>query len=248
MQRVLVLGATSAVAREFALLHGARGDRLHLVGRNPEKLAAVVEACRGANTVTSQRADFSDTSQAEQTIATALDALEGPVDRVLVAHGVLGDQLETERDPRAAESVLHDNLVSTVALLVPLANAMERAGTGRIAVITSVAGDRGRPRNFTYGAAKGALNVYLQGLRSRLYASGVSVVTIKLGPVDSPMTVDHSKNALFVTPSQAAHGIIRAIDARAPEAYVPRVWSLIMPVVKRTPEWLFQRLPFLSGR
>ncbi|MBL8679630.1 MAG: SDR family NAD(P)-dependent oxidoreductase [Myxococcales bacterium] len=248
MQRVLVLGATSAVAREFAIAHGARGDRLHLVGRNPAKLEAVVAACAHASAVTSQRADFSDTSQAERTIEAALDALGGPVDRALVAHGVLGDQLETERDPRAAEAILHDNLVSAVALLVPLANAMERAGRGRLAVITSVAGDRGRPRNFTYGAAKGALNVYLQGLRSRLYASGVSVSTIKLGPVDSPMTVDHKKNALFVTPAEAAHGIILAMDARTPEAYVPRVWSLIMPVVKRTPEWLFQRLSFLSGR
>jgi decaprenylphospho-beta-D-erythro-pentofuranosid-2-ulose 2-reductase len=248
MERVLVLGATSAVAREFALTHAARGDRLHLVGRSAEKLRSVVEACERSSTVTSERADFSDISGAESTIARSLEALGGSPDRALVAHGVLGDQLLTERDPSAAAAILHDNLVSAVALLVALANAMERAGTGTIGVITSVAGDRGRPRNFTYGAAKGALNVYLQGLRSRLYRSGVSVVTIKLGPVDTPMTVEHEKNALFISATEAAEGIIRAMDARTPEAYVPRVWSLIMPVVKRTPEWLFQRLPFLSGR
>ena len=115
-------------------------------------------------------------------------------------------------------------------------------------MITSVAGDRGRPRNYTYGAAKGALNVYLQGLRTRLFPAGVSVTTLKLGPVDSPMTRDHEKHALFGKPKTVARGILRALDARVPEAYVPSFWRLIMPVVKHTPERLFQLLPFLSGR
>jgi decaprenylphospho-beta-D-erythro-pentofuranosid-2-ulose 2-reductase len=125
---------------------------------------------------------------------------------------------------------------------------MELARAGQLAVITSVAGDRGRPRNYTYGAAKGALNTYLQGLRTRLYPAGVSVTTLKLGPVDSPMTVDHGKHALFGQPKPVADGIVRAIDARASEAYVPSFWRAIMPIVKHTPERLFQRLAFLSGR
>jgi decaprenylphospho-beta-D-erythro-pentofuranosid-2-ulose 2-reductase len=125
---------------------------------------------------------------------------------------------------------------------------MEAAKNGQIGVITSVAGDRGRPRNYTYGAAKGALNVYLQGLRTRLYASRVSVTTLKLGPVDSPMTRDHGKHALFGKPASVAKDIVHAIDHKTPEAYVPAFWGAIMPVVKNTPEQLFQRLPFLSGR
>ena len=140
------------------------------------------------------------------------------------------------------------NFTSVVSLLVPLANHMEAAHAGRLAVITSVAGDRGRPRNYTYGAAKGALNVYQQGLRTRLYAAGVSVTTLKLGPVDSPMTTTHEKHALFGKPPAVARSIVRAIDARADEAYVPSFWRAIMPVVKNTPERLFQKLPFLSGR
>ena len=109
-------------------------------------------------------------------------------------------------------------------------------------------GARGRPRNYTYGAAKGALNLYLQGLRSRLYPAGVKVTTLKLGPVDTPMTRTHRKNALFATPARAARDIVRALDRGAGEVYVPWYWRPIMAVVRNTPEPLFQRLGFLSGR
>lgn len=247
MQRVLILGATSAVAREIAVLHARRGDRLHLVGRDPEKLASVVRACDGAE-CSSERADFLEFDSHPAIIERSLVALGGAIDRAVIAHGVLGNQLETERDPAEARAIIDANFTSAVSLLVPLANAMEGHPGSRIAVITSVAGDRGRPRNFTYGASKGALNVYLQGLRSRLYPARVTVTTIKLGPVDTPMTHDHAKNALFIDAVTAGRAIVDAMDSRASEAYVPRVWSLIMPIVQRTPEWLFQRLPFLSGR
>lgn len=247
-QRVLILGATSAIAREVAIAHARRGDRLHLVGRNPDKLAAVAAACEGGACSTAV-ADFSALSDNSAVIDASLRALGATIDRVLIAHGALGDQRETERDPAAAAAVILANFTSVVSLLVPLANALEAQGNRpRIAVITSVAGDRGRPHNFTYGASKGALTVYLQGLRSRLYHARVSVTTIKLGPVDTPMTVDHAKNALFIDAPTAARAIVAAMDARATEAYVPKVWSLIMPIVERTPEWLFQKLPFLSGR
>jgi decaprenylphospho-beta-D-erythro-pentofuranosid-2-ulose 2-reductase len=247
MQRVLILGATSTIASEVAQIHAGRGDRLHLVGRSPDKLARTALACAGAS-VTTASADLSRTESNEALVGDAVRAL-GRIDAVLIAHGDLGDQIETERSFAAAEAVLRTNFLSVVALLIPLANEMEHAGGGgRIGVITSVAGDRGRPRNYTYGTAKGALNIYLQGLRSRLYPAGVSVTTLKLGPVDSPMTRDHKKHALFGKPPSVARDIVRAMDAREPEAYVPRFWSAIMPVVKNTPEGLFQRLRFLSGR
>jgi decaprenylphospho-beta-D-erythro-pentofuranosid-2-ulose 2-reductase len=246
MARVLILGATSAVAAEAAVTYAVRGDELHLVGRNPEKLAAVQTRC-AATRVSVERADFADFSSNEGVVTRAFEALGG-VDIALIAHGDLGDQLESERTFDAAEATLRANLLSVVSLLIPLANRLESERSGRIGVITSVAGERGRPRNYTYGAAKGALNVYLQGMRSRLYASGVSVTTLKLGPVDSPMTREHKKHALFGKPENVARDIVRAIDARSSEAFVPSFWSLIMPVVKNTPEGLFQKLPFLSGR
>jgi short-subunit dehydrogenase len=247
-QRVLVLGATSAVAAEAAAIYARRGARLHLVGRSADKLEAVAARCREAGAeVTSEQADFAALDADAAAIARAVTAL-GQLDVALIAHGDLGDQLASERAFDEAERILRVNFTSVVSLLVPLANHLEAAGEGRLAVITSVAGERGRPRNYTYGAAKGALTIYLQGLRSRLYPAGVSVTTLKLGPMDSPMTVDHAKHALFGKPPVVARGIVRAIDARAGEAYVPRVWGAIMSVVRNTPEPVFQRLRFLSGR
>jgi short-subunit dehydrogenase len=244
-ENVVIFGATSAIAAEVAQLYAERGARLHLVARNPEKLAQVAARC-GAR-ATAQAADFEELERNEALVSDAV-AMLGRIDVALIAHGDLGDQLASERTFQGAESTLRVNFTSAVSLLIPLANHMEAARAGRIGVITSVAGDRGRPRNYTYGAAKGALNVYLQGLRTRLFPAGVSVTTLKLGPVDSPMTRDHEKHALFGKPMAVAHGIVRALDARVPEAYVPSFWRLIMPVVKLTPERLFQLLAFLSGR
>lgn len=244
--RVLLLGATSAIAAEVAVLHAARGDRLHLVGRNAEKLAGVAARC-ATTRVTTEVADFARLEDDEGIVRRAIEALGG-VDRALVAHGDLGDQLESERSFSEAVRVFRANFTSVVALLIPLVNHLETARGGRLGVITSVAGDRGRPRNYTYGAAKGALHVYLEGVRSRLHPAGVSVTTLKLGPVDTPMTRGHRKNVLFGERVAVARGIVRAMDGRVAEAYVPSFWRAIMPIVRMTPEPLFQRLPFLSGR
>jgi decaprenylphospho-beta-D-erythro-pentofuranosid-2-ulose 2-reductase len=244
--RVLIFGATSAIAADVARLYAARGARLHLVGRSAEKLARLVAELPGGG-VTSQVADFANLDAAARVVSAALDALGG-VDVALVAHGDLGDQLASERSFAAAEATLVANFTSVVALLVPLANHLEGARGGTLGVITSVAGERGRPRNYTYGAAKGALNVYLQGLRSRLHGAGVKVTTLKLGPVDTPMTRTHAKTPLFAKPDAVARGIVSALDAGAAEAYVPAFWALLMPIVRLVPERLFQALPFLAGR
>jgi short-subunit dehydrogenase len=229
-----------------------RGARLYLVGRSPAKLEALVDelsrdAGAGGGAVSSRAADLAKLEQCGDIIDAASAALGG-IDVALIAHGDLGDQLESERSFEAAEAILRVNFMSAVALLIPLANVLEAQGFGTVGVITSVAGDRGRPRNYTYGTAKGALNVFLQGLRSRLWHSGVRVVTLKLGPVDTPMTRDHRKNVLFGEPGAIARSIAYALEHRRGEAYVPAFWALIMPIVRHTPERLFQLLPFLSGR
>lgn len=246
MQRVILFGATSAIAAEVAAIHAERGDALHLIGRNADKLAALTKRC-SATRVSSEVADLGALDGNAGVVERAIAALGG-VDSVLIAHGDLGDQLASERSFTDAERTLRVNFTSVVSLLIPLANHMESARSGRIGVITSVAGDRGRPRNYTYGAAKGALNVYLQGLRTRLIPADVSVTTLKVGPVDTPMTRDHAKHMLFAKPEAVARDIVAAMDARAAEVYVPSYWRAIMPLVKNTPERLFQRVPFLSGR
>jgi short-subunit dehydrogenase len=245
-ERVLILGATSAIAAEIGRIYAARGAQLHLVGRNPEKLAQV-RARLSISDASFEIADFSQLERNQGVIDRAITALSG-VDSVVIAHGDLGDQLKSERSFDEAEHILRTNFISVVSLLIPLANHLESARAGRLAVITSVAGDRGRPRNYTYGAAKGALNIYLQGLRSRLYAAGVHVTTLKLGPVDTPMTTTHKKHALFGKPASVAAQCVAALDAGKAEAYVPPFWAAIMPVVKNTPEQLFQAIPILSRR
>lgn len=244
--KVLVFGATSAIAAETVKIYAERGDRLHLVARNADKLDALAAAARAKTsaTVSIALADFDDVDSLETLVNNAWGDLDG-IDTVLIAHGALGDQAATERSYAEAEKIIRTNFLSVLALLIPIANYMEAARRGRIGVITSTAAERGRPKNFTYGAAKGALNVYCQGLRSRLYPVGVSVTTLKVGPTDTPMTKDHAKNAFFTTPSVVARGIVHAIDARTAEAFVPARWGAIMPIVKNTPEALFQKLPFL---
>jgi short-subunit dehydrogenase len=248
MARVLIFGATSAIASEVAAIHAERGDQLHLVGRSADKLRALERRLqRPSLQLRTTVADFDDTGAAEALVGRVVAELRG-VDAALLAHGLLGDQLESERDFGEAERIIRANFTSAVALLVPLVNALEAQRSGRLGVITSVAGERGRPRNYTYGASKAALGVYLQGVRSRLHGTDVSVTTIKLGPVDTPMTATHAKNALFAKPPEVARDIVRAMDGGRAEVFVPRRWAAIMPVVRNTPEWLFQKLPFLSGR
>jgi decaprenylphospho-beta-D-erythro-pentofuranosid-2-ulose 2-reductase len=245
--RVAIFGATSAIAAEVARLYAGRGARLFLAGRDPDKLRALV-AARGDAVAGSREVDLTAPGAAAGAVAAALAALGGGLDVAVVAHGLLGDQLASERDVAEAERIIATNFTSVVALLVPLANHFDAAGGGHIAVMSSVAGDRGRPRNYTYGAAKGALNVYLQGVRTRLWARGVGVHTLRLGPVDTPMTATHEKNRLFTSAGAAAAGIVAAIDAGRAEAYVPWYWRGIMAIVRNLPERLLQRLPALSGR
>jgi short-subunit dehydrogenase len=246
MKRTLILGATSAIAAEVAKIHAERGDALHLVGRNAAKLARVAAACVGTR-VSTAVADFADQGANFAVVERAISAL-GSLDTVLIAHGDLGDERASQRSFEDAEMVLRVNFTSVVSLLIPLVNHLEAAGAGRLGVITSVVGDRGMPRNYTYGAAKGALNVYLQGVRSRLVPAGVSVTTLKVGTVDTPMRRDQARHALVVKPHTVARDIVTAVEGGAAEIYVPSVWRAIMGVVKNAPEPLFQRATFLSRK
>lgn len=244
--RVAIFGATSAIAAEVARLYAGRGARLFLAGRDPAKLRALV-AERGDAVAGSREVDLVAPGAAGAAVGAAIQALGG-LDVAIIAHGWLGDQLASERDVAEAERIIDTNFQSVVALLVPLGNHFEAAGAGNIAVMSSVAGDRGRPRNYTYGAAKGALNIYMQGLRTRLWPRGVRVQTLRLGPVDTPMTATHEKNRLFARADTVAAGIVAAVDAGRGDVYVPWFWRPIMAVVRNLPERILQRLPALSGR
>jgi decaprenylphospho-beta-D-erythro-pentofuranosid-2-ulose 2-reductase len=160
----------------------------------------------------------------------------------LIAHGVLGDQQAAEADFDVAAAILHTNFISVVSLLTWLGNYCQAQRGGTLAVISSVAGDRGRKSNYVYGASKGALNVFLDGLRNRIDRDGVQVLTIKPGFVATPMTAHVPKNVLFASPDQVAQGILKAIERRRDVVYVPWFWFLIMTLVCAIPGFRFKKM------
>lgn len=241
--RVLIIGATSAIGGETARAYAERGARLFLTGRNPGKLASVADdlRVRGAAEVHSAILDVGQIPQHREVLDSAIEALGG-LDVVLVAHGTLPDQAGCQLRVGDTIEALHINFTATAALLTELANYFEAQRSGCIAVITSVAGDRGRQSNYVYGAAKGGLERFLEGLRNRLHRSGVAVVTIKPGLVATPMTAAMKKNLLFADARRVGRGIYRAIEGGRDVAYIPWFWRPLMAVIRSLPEGLFKRL------
>lgn len=242
MRRVLILGATSAIAQAFARASAEKGDRLCLVGRNADALAAIAADARtrGAADVTTITADLTDSARHEAIIADA-DRLLAGVDTVLVAHGVLTRQDEANRDPAVVRRDLDVNFTSAASLLTVVANLLEGRKAGVIAVIGSVAGDRGRQSNYAYGAAKAGLATFTDGLRHRLVKSGVRVLTVKPGFVDSPMTAHLPKGGpLWASADQVGRAIHKSLGGSG-TLYVPFFWRYIMLVIRHVPESIFLR-------
>ena len=182
-RRILVLGATSGIAEATCRIWASQGASLFLIARNAEKLAAVAAdlKTRGASYVDTAVADLDDTDQHPSLLAHAVNSLTG-MDIAYLAHGVLGDQLEAERDFNTAAQILHTNFMAPVSLLTWLANFCVQRRAGTLAVLSSVAGDRGRKSNYVYGSSKAGLSAFLGGLRNRVDREGVTVLTIKPGP------------------------------------------------------------------
>ena len=242
-ERVAIFGATSAIAQATSRLLAKRGARLHLVARDAAKLEAVRAdlAARGEGAVTTALADLDDPSRHAALVDAAIEALGG-LDAALIAQGILPDQAEAARDPEIARRSLHTNFVAPALLIGVLAERLEARGAGTLVAISSVAGDRGRASNYVYGSAKAALSTYLDGLRGRLHAKGVRVVTIKPGFVDTPMTAHFRKGALWASPARVAEGIVRAMERGTAVAYVPWFWRPIMLVIRLIPEAVFVRM------
>jgi decaprenylphospho-beta-D-erythro-pentofuranosid-2-ulose 2-reductase len=241
--RILIIGATSAIAQEAARCFAQDGAELFLVGRNAIKLYDVKNdlLVRGAKQVETFVLDVNDFTRHEEMIIAAIAAFDG-LDSVLVGHGTLGDQRKCELSVAETLKEFTTNCTSVIALLTVLANYFAAQRRGCIAVITSVAGDRGRQSNYVYGAAKAGLNTFLQGLRNRLAKSGVTVITVKPGLVDTPMTAFLPKNPLFASARSVGQGVYKAMKERKDVVYLPWFWRPIMFVVKNTPEVIFKRL------
>lgn len=242
-QNIVILGATSAIAMATAKQFASTEASFFLVARDAGKLAAFAAdlQIRTQAHVTTFACDLADTSSHSEVHRRSLASL-GRIDLVLIAYGILGDQKQAEAEFSSAEQILRTNFLSTVSLLTLYANTLEQQKSGTLAVISSVAGDRGRQSNYIYGASKGALDVFLQGLRNRLYSSSVRVLTIKPGFVATPMTADIPKNKLFASPDAIARVIADAVSSGKDVVYAPGYWRLIMAVIRRIPEPIFKRL------
>ena len=243
MLKVLLVGASSAIAEATARCYAARGASLHLLGRDGERLAMMARdlEIRGAAAVTSTLLDVAQPFDADALIANAHAALNG-IDIALFAHGVLPDQNTCEHSVAQLRLTFEINTLSTLALLTPLASLMQSHGHGTLAVLSSVAGDRGRQSNYVYGASKASLDAFLSGLRNRLAQHGVQVLTIKPGLVMTPMTAHLKHGPLWATPDTIATGIVRAIDTRRDVVYLPSFWRVIMLVIRGIPERWFKHL------
>lgn len=246
LDRVVVFGATSAIAEQTARKLVASGASIYCIGRNTESLFQIIEDLRvragDGQVINGECADLTDSAMHQKLLSNATDALGG-LDAALVAYGSLPDQKICEKDVSSALTAIDVNAVSTVALLSVLGNFFESQGRGVIAAIGSVAGDRGRQSNYVYGASKAMVATFMQGLRNRLYRSGVSVVTIKPGFVDTPMTAGFDKSSpLWTTPDKVATGIIDAMIRGKNVAYLPGFWWAIMLLIKHIPESIFKRM------
>ncbi|TYT76127.1 SDR family oxidoreductase [Desulfobotulus mexicanus] len=243
MKNILIIGAYSAIASATARMWAEKKARFFLVGRDGEKLKQTGEdlAARGATSFYTHTMDVNDTDAHTVMLAKAFFEL-GQVDLVLLAYGTLPDQLACEGDVKITMEALATNGVSTLALLTAISPMMEKQGSGCISVISSVAALRGRPSNYVYGSAKALVETFCEGLRARLFQSGVHLLLIRPGFVDTPMTKDLSlPGLLLVTPEQVAKDIIRAVDNKKDTLFTPWFWRWIMLVIRNIPSPLYKK-------
>jgi decaprenylphospho-beta-D-erythro-pentofuranosid-2-ulose 2-reductase len=236
----LVLGASSSVARAFARLAARGGADLILAGRDVDDIerSAADARLRGGGSVDVRSFDAAERASHAGFVA-ALP--ERPLN-VFLAFGLLHPQAAAERDPALAEAMIDVNYLGAVSVLGRLAPVMAAHGRGAIVVLSSVAGDRGRPSNYIYGSAKAGLNVYLQGLRAKLAGAGISVTTVKPGFLDTAMTWGLPGMFLVASPQACAAACLRYAAKGRDVAYFPAFWRLIMAIIKAIPETIFKRL------
>ncbi|MCF3526837.1 MULTISPECIES: SDR family oxidoreductase [Stenotrophomonas] len=241
MQKILIIGATSAIAESVARLYASRGAALYLAGRSADKLDTIAAdlRVRGAQRAEYGVLEVNDVAAHGALLDTAWSTLGG-IDTVLIAHGTLPDQAACDASVELSLQEFATNGTSTIALSAALAQRLQSGAS--LAVISSVAGDRGRASNYLYGSAKAAVTAYLSGLGQRLRPAGVNVLVIKPGFVDTPMTAAFKKGALWATPDKVAAGILKAIGKRRAVAYLPGFWWAIMMIIKNIPEFVFRRI------
>lgn len=245
MKNIIIVGATSAIAERCARLWISQAEQLLLVGRNLDKLAILASDLQIRNQhvrVDTLAADFVSGASIEQVIKTAAEKMPA-IDLVLIAQGALPDQRACESDLQLCQTALEINAISPVLFAEGFARVMLASAGGMIAVIGSVAGDRARKSNYVYGAAKGFVEQYVQGMQHRLADSKLTISVIKPGPTDTPMTAHlKSGGARLASVDRVAADIVAGIAARKKLIYSPWHWRYIMLVIKSIPFFIFKKI------
>jgi len=244
-KRIVIIGATSAIAEHCARLWVKDAAvNLTLVARNPEKAECVAADLRVRSPQSMIRVletDFIDPLAIQQLVDGIV--AEGSVHTILIAHGSLPDQTVCQKDLSADHEALVVNGISPVLFAEAFAGHMQQANQGTLAIIGSVAGDRGRKSNYVYGAAKGLVTRYAQGLQHRLANTGVKIILIKPGPTDTPMTAGlKQQGSRLASVEDVAMRIVKAINKGEQVVYAPTKWALIMMVIRHLPNYMFNKL------
>ena len=243
-QRVVILVALSAIAMATARLYAAEGARLTLAARNGERLKRVADdlKARGALQVETIALELDGAALEAPKYLSDWSAAMGGIDHVLVFYGYLGDQTKAQADAFELARILSVNFTSAALWCEAAARILRTQRRGSVVAVSSVAGDRGRQSNYAYGAAKGGLSVFVQGLAHSLAPTGARAVSMKLGFVDTPMTDGMNKQgALWAKPDQVAKAIRRAADKGGPIQYAPLIWKPIMLIIRSVPSFLFHK-------
>lgn len=243
--RIVIIGANSAIAEHCARLWAKQNpSEFVLVGRNQEKLERVASdlKVRTPDTIiTIIMRDFLDPEQIQKVVDQVY--ITGSVDIALIAHGSLPDQEVCQLDLKLCRQALEVNGISPVMFAEAFARQMQKADKGTLAVIGSVAGDRGRKSNYIYGGAKGLVTRYVQGLQHRLASTNVKIVLIKPGPTDTPMTAHIKQSgAKLAAVDRVAEDIVRGIEDGQRLVYTPKIWALIMMVIRHLPHFVFRKM------
>jgi len=244
-----IIGASSEIAQQVARLYSTAGHDLLLIGRNMGRLEAFVQDSLAAGVeVCTCNLDISNLDDCAYAADRVVESL-GKDPHVLVAVGSIENEYSARSCVDDAVQLVDVNYRNVVALITPIANALKERRTGCVTIITSVAGDRGRQSNYIYGSAKSGLSIYAQGLRNYLHRFGVHVLTVKPGYVDTKMlrqVLERDKlsrlRMVIGNPERVAQNIYSAAMKRKDVLYVPRIWVIVMFVVKNIPEKIFKRL------
>ena len=244
-KRIVIIGATSTIANHCARLWVKNtAVDLTLVGRDmvkAELVAIDLRARSPQSVIRVLETDFINPLAIRQLIDGIV--AEGIVHAVLIAHGTLPDQVDCQKDPAACDQALRVNGVSPVLFAEAFAGHMQKANQGTLAIIGSVAGDRGRKSNYIYGAAKGLVTRYAQGLQHRLQGTGVKVVLIKPGPTDTPMTKYMKQQGRSLAKVEdVARLIVVGINQGKSVVYAPAKWAVIMMIIRHLPNFIFKKL------